>query len=149
MRNPGWHLVLVVAGVAVAFCGIHVYGQNSAPLRILQSIPITGVQGRIDHFSIDVKGQRLFVAALGNNSVEVIDLSQGKRIHSITGLKEPQGLLYASDLNQLFVANGEDGTLRVFDTKSFALSITGFSLASANQHALQCSTRNRGNKSPW
>ncbi len=121
MRNPGWHLVLVVAGVAVALCGIHIYGQNSAPLRILQSIPITGVQGRIDHFSIDVKGQRLFVAALGNNSVEVIDLSQGKRIHSITGLKEPQGLLYASDLNQLFVANGEDGTLRVFDTKSFAL----------------------------
>ena len=116
MRNLGWSLV-----VAVAFGGVYVLGQNSAPLRMLQSIPITGVEGRIDHFSIDVKGQRLFVAALGNNSVEVIDLSQGKRIHSITGLKEPQGLLYASDLNQLFVANGEDGTLRVFDTKSFAL----------------------------
>src|SRR5438132_7189494 len=87
---------------------------------MLQSISIAGVEGRIDHFSIDVKGQRLFIAALGNNTVEVIDLLQGKRIHSIAGLKEPQGLLYVSDLNQLFVANGEDGTLRIFDAKSFA-----------------------------
>src|SRR5438552_3738050 len=121
MRNLSCCLVLVVAAIGIARFDVHVYGQNAAPLRMLQTIPITGVQGRIDHFSIDIKGQRLFVAALGNNSVEVIDLSEGKRIRSIAGLKEPQGLLYVSDLNQLFVANGEDGTLRVFDAKSFAL----------------------------
>src|SRR5207248_9664686 len=102
MRNLGWYLILAIA---VAFFGNHLLGQNSAPLRMLQSIPITGIQGRIDHFSVDLKGQRLFLAALGNNSVEAIDLSQGKRIQSIAGLKEPQGLLYVSDLNQLFVAN--------------------------------------------
>lgn len=121
MRHLGRRFIFVIAVVAVTSFGIHVFGQDSAPLRMLQTIPITGVQGRIDHFSINVKGQRLFVAALGNNSVEVIDLSQGKRIRSIAGLKEPQGLLYVSDLNQLFVANGADGALRIFDAKSFAL----------------------------
>jgi DNA-binding beta-propeller fold protein YncE len=77
------------------------------------------VQERIDHLSIDVKTQRLFVAALGNNTVEVIDLEQGKRIHSIPGLREPQGVLYLPDVNRLYVANGDDGTLRMFDGSSY------------------------------
>src|SRR5437773_3782463 len=129
MNTRRWYLSVLVPLLAVAFNGIHVLGQEPAPLRLLQSIPIPGVQGRIDHFSIDLKGQRLFLAALGNNSVEVIDLSQSKRIGSITGLQEPQGILYVSDSNQLFVANGGDGTLRVFDAKSFAL-ITNLKLGS-------------------
>src|SRR6266516_3435633 len=90
MKNHSYSAAFITAAVAVALFSIHLFGQNSAPVRILQTIPIPGVQGRIDHFSLDTKGQRLFVAALGNNSVEVIDLTQGKRIHSITGLREPQ-----------------------------------------------------------
>src|SRR5437762_9719298 len=96
------------------------YAQNSAPLKLVQTIPIPGVEGRIDHLSVDLKGQRLFVAALGNNTLEVVDLSQGKRIRSITGLAEPQGVVYIPELDQVVVANGADGTVRVFDAKSFA-----------------------------
>ena len=90
------------------------------PLRLVQTIPLQGVAGRIDHLSVDLKGQRLFVAALGNNSVEVIDLAQGKRIHSITGLAEPQGLVYIAGRDQLIVANGGDGSVRAFDGKTYA-----------------------------
>jgi DNA-binding beta-propeller fold protein YncE len=93
--------------------------QSNEPLRLEKTIPLPGVQGRIDHLSIDVKNQRLFVAALGNNTVEVIDLEQGKRIHSISGLREPQGVLYLSEVNRLYVANGDDGTLRLFDGSSY------------------------------
>jgi DNA-binding beta-propeller fold protein YncE len=77
------------------------------------------VDGRIDHMSVDVKGRRLFVAALGNNTLEVVDLVQGKQIRSVTGLREPQGVVYMPELDQVVVANGDDGTLRVFDGKSF------------------------------
>jgi DNA-binding beta-propeller fold protein YncE len=78
-------------------------------LRQVQTIPLPNVEGRIDHFGIDVAGQRLFVAALGNNTVEVLDLRQGKRLTTITGLKEPQGIFYVPNSNRLFVANGDDG----------------------------------------
>src|SRR5262249_20312794 len=65
-----------------------------------------------------IKGERLFVAALGNNTVEVVDLKAGKRINTISGLKEPQGVLYVPVANRLYIANGADGTVRVLDGTS-------------------------------
>src|SRR4051812_5730811 len=99
-------------------------GLQTSPLKVTVTIPLTGVEGRIDHLAVDIAGKRLFVAALGNNTVEVIDLEQNKRIRSITGLDEPQGIAYIPSRNQLFVANGGDGTLRVFDGSTFAVLAT-------------------------
>jgi len=84
-----------------------------------QTIPLPGVKGRFDHFSIDAKGNRLFVAALGNNTVEVIDVAAGKRLHSIPGMSKPQGVLFLADRNELLVANGDDSTLKFLDTANF------------------------------
>jgi DNA-binding beta-propeller fold protein YncE len=71
--------------------------------------------------AVDVKGQQLFVAALGNNTVEVIDLREGKRVRSITGLHEPQGVGFVPDLNKLFVANAKSGACDIFDGASLKL----------------------------
>jgi len=95
--------------------------QANAPLKLEQTIPLPDVQGRIDHLSLDVLGQRLFVSALGNHTLEVVDLKAGKRAHTISGLKEPQGALYVADKNRLFVASGKDGAVRVFEGTSFQL----------------------------
>ncbi|MGC2197022.1 MAG: hypothetical protein WA628_20265 [Terriglobales bacterium] len=64
--------------------------EKNALLVLTGSIPLPNVQGRIDHMSYDPKG-RLFVSALGNNTVEVLDLSAGVRTHSISGIARPQG----------------------------------------------------------
>jgi YVTN family beta-propeller protein len=69
------------------------WGQASQPLQLEKSIELPDVDGRIDHMSVDVKGGRLFVSALGNNTVEVIDTT-GKRAKTIGGLQEPQGVLF-------------------------------------------------------
>ena len=95
-------------------------GQTSQPLRLEKTIELPEVQGRIDHLSVDVKGQRLFVSALGNNTVEVIDIKAGKRIKTIGGLQEPQGVLYVPATDRLYVANAKDGSVRVFDGSSYA-----------------------------
>jgi len=79
-----------------------------------------GVEGRIDHLSIDIKGQRLFVAALGNNTVEVLDLNTSSVVHSISDLSEPQSALFVPSLNKLFVTNGGNGVCQIFDGSSFA-----------------------------
>lgn len=84
------------------------------PLRLVQTIPLPNVERRIDHLAIDVKGQRLFIAALENNSLEVVDLRAGKRIQSIGGLSEPQGAAYDPATGRLFVANGGSGALDIF-----------------------------------
>src|SRR5207248_1175376 len=90
--------------------------QASAPLALVQRIPLPGVVGRMDHLGIDLAGHRLFAAALGNdqNTVEVIDLGAGKRVFSIRGQSKPQGVFYSVEFNKLFVSNGGDGTYKVF-----------------------------------
>lgn len=94
---------------------------NNNSLDLVQSISLPNVSGRIDHMDIDIAGQRLFVSELGNNSVDIIDLKTGKRINSISGLHEPQGIVYVPDVKKIFVANGGDGTVQVFDSDTLSL----------------------------
>jgi DNA-binding beta-propeller fold protein YncE len=109
--------------LSVASSSNVLFGQSgtSEMLRLEATIPMADVQGRIDHLSIDLQGQRLFVAALGNNSLEVIDLKEYKQVHSISGLAEPQGIAYIPSTNRLFVANGKDGSVRAFDAGSWKM----------------------------
>jgi DNA-binding beta-propeller fold protein YncE len=79
------------------------------------------VEGRIDHMAADVNGGRLFVAALGNKTLEVLDWNSGMRINSIGGLDEPQGITWRSDTNRLYVATGGDGLVRIYDGSSLSL----------------------------
>jgi DNA-binding beta-propeller fold protein YncE len=96
-----------------------VAAQSAAPLKLKQTFPLSGVEGRIDHFAFDSAGERLFVCALGNNTVEVLDLRKGERAHSITGLGAPQGIVYIPELDRLFVANDKGGIFKIYDAKSF------------------------------
>ncbi len=88
-------------------------------LDLVQTIPLPGVRGRFDHFALDAKGRRLFVAALGNDTLEVIDLTAGRRLKSLTGLHEPQGVAFLPGPNRIMVANGGDGTVRSFDGATY------------------------------
>jgi len=94
------------------------------PLQLEEQIPVPGVAGRLDHFSADAKRRRLFVSALGNNSLEVIDVFAGRVIHSIEGLAEPQGPLYVPEVDKLYVANAEDGKVKVYDGATYTLRKT-------------------------
>src|SRR6516162_6441871 len=98
-----------------------VYAQNTSPLRLEKEIPLPGVEGRIDHFCADVQGQRLFIAALENGTVEVLDIKKGERSSEIKGLSEPQGVFYSSQNGELYVASGGDGTLRIYDGSTLKL----------------------------
>src|SRR2546426_9755576 len=111
---------LLHSALLVAFClypsAAHA---EERVLQLKQTIPLPGVEGRIDHLALDSSGERLFVCALGNNTVEVIDLRKAERIHSITGLGAPQGIVYISELDRLFVANDKGGIFKIYDAKSF------------------------------
>lgn len=103
--------------------------QEDQPLILTTQLPLPGVHGRFDHFAYGpaepgrtgVSGpSQLFISALGNNSVEVINLVEGTEVHRITGIPEPQGVTYAPGLNKLFVASRK-GTLYVYDGATYNL----------------------------
>jgi DNA-binding beta-propeller fold protein YncE len=117
-RSSSWKTTYLAA----ALCCIDVAataGQSIGPLKLKQTIALPGVEGRIDHLGFDAAGERLFVCALGNNTIEVLDLRRGKRIHSITGLGAPQGVAYVPEFDRLFVANDKGGICKIYDAKSF------------------------------
>ena len=110
--------------IVLGLCGLLVTQSQADPqrtLELLHTIPLPNVRGRFDHFAVDVQGQRLFVAALGNNTLEILDLKDGKRVHSITGLHKPTGVAYLPESNRIYVANGDDGTCNVYDGNTFQL----------------------------
>jgi len=90
------------------------FGQSSEALQLEAKIPLGNVNGRIDHMAVDLARQRLFVAELGNNSVRVVDLNVRRAVRNIEGLKEPQGVAYVASVDTLYVANGGDGSVRLF-----------------------------------
>jgi DNA-binding beta-propeller fold protein YncE len=91
---------------------------QEAPVRFVRAIPLPGVEGRIDHLSVDASGQKLFVAALGNNSVEVIDIGKGIHLKSLAGFREPQGIR-AAGAPLIAVANGQGDGIQVLDSNDY------------------------------
>jgi DNA-binding beta-propeller fold protein YncE len=119
--------ILLLCSIALCACA-----QEPATLKLTKTIPLPGVKGRFDHFAIDAMGRRLFLAALGNNTLEIVDLATGKRVQSITGLAKPTGVAYLPASNQIAVANGDDGTFRIYDGNSYALATKLGSLGDAD-----------------
>lgn len=90
------------------------------PLTLELSIPLPDTSGRIDHMAIDLTRQRLFVAELGNGTVDVVDLRERKAIHRVAGLDEPQGVAYVPGADVVAVASGGDGTVRFYSGNDYA-----------------------------
>ncbi len=114
-------VVIALTGAAgpVASCGAA--AQDARPLVLTEAIPLEGVRGRFDHFATG--GKKLFVSALGNNTVEVIDIGGRTLEHTITGVPTPQGVVFSPETNKLFVGSGQ-GKLYIYDGASFQLITT-------------------------
>jgi len=102
MTPPGSvSIILLFALLAMAPQGAE------APLTLAERIDLPRVEGRIDHLAFDAGAERLYVAALGNNTVEVLDVKAGTHLRSLPGFHEPQGIAVAADAKLVAVANGE------------------------------------------
>lgn len=114
--------VVALAGLCVLSAQVDAQKSSSTqaarPLVLTEAIPLDGVKGRIDHFGS--AGNQLFISALGNNTVEVIDISARTVLHTITGIPNPQGVAFSPEANKLFTASSK-GKLYIFDGTSFGL----------------------------
>jgi YVTN family beta-propeller protein len=87
--------------------------QSPARLEREVEVPLPGVTGRIDHMAISPDGKRLYVAALGNNTVEVVDTARGSRISTIRDIAEPQGVRVLSG-GEVAVSSASDECVRFY-----------------------------------
>ena len=119
LQSGSWKdLILVIC--AIGILSTRALGQRVEPLALVQKIPLPEITGRIDHMALDSNRDRLLVAALASNRLEIVNLKANEVVHSILGLNEPQGVVYVPDLDRIFVANGGDGSVNAYDGNSFA-----------------------------
>jgi DNA-binding beta-propeller fold protein YncE len=110
---------VAVAGTLIGQLGGASAQPHDTALQIETKIPLGEVRGRIDHMAADINRRRLFVAELGNNTVGIVDIGQGKVLQVLSGLREPQGVGYMPATDTLYIANGGDGSLRLFQGPNY------------------------------
>jgi DNA-binding beta-propeller fold protein YncE len=104
---------------ALAFaCAAASSAQEKAPLRLVQTIDVPGVR-KWDHFGVDLKGNRLFVASEEEPAVEVFDLRTNKHLQSLTEFKEPHNVVPFPDLKKIYVVDGEASEIKILDYDSY------------------------------
>jgi DNA-binding beta-propeller fold protein YncE len=101
---------------------VRVDAQADTPLNLLHTTPLPDFKGDLDHFAVDLNGNRLFVTAEVHKTIEVFDLKTGERIHSITGFGTPHEILFRPDSNTLIVADGgADSGCKLVDGKNYQI----------------------------
>ncbi len=116
-----WHVARWMRSLLIAVTAVASIARPAAqgPLRLTATIELPRVEGRIDHLAFDMTTQRLFIAALGNNTVEVVDLKTNSFETALTGFREPQGIAVAADSEAVAVANGDGNGVQLLDVNDF------------------------------
>lgn len=122
MIKPHAVFAMLGAVVLLAVSSTPAISRQASPKLILVArVPLTGVSGRLDHFTFDSKRRLVIFSGLGNDSVEIVNYFEAKLVKSIRGLDEPQGPLYLPGFDKLFVANADNGVVDVYDGKTWRL----------------------------
>ena len=114
-------IMLAICLTGLAVFAVKTTAQEKLPLRLVATTPMPGFTGDFDHFGLDLKGNRLFLAAEDQKTVEVFDLRTGKRIHSIEGFGHPLTMAYLSESDRLIVTNGDTDDLTLVDCKEYKI----------------------------
>jgi DNA-binding beta-propeller fold protein YncE len=113
--------VALVFGLALVFAPPSP-AQEKAPLRLLQTISVSGVTRRWDHFGVDLQGNRLFATSEKDPAIEIFDLKTNKHLRTLTDFKEPHNVLVFPERNELFVVDGEASEIKILKYDSYELT---------------------------
>jgi hypothetical protein len=117
---------MTLLAAVLALATLAVDSAAPAPLEPARTIELPGVEGRVDHLVEDAAARRLYVAALGNGTIEVVDVDAGRRVGRIEGLEEPQGVVVLPT-GTLVVTTGGEGAVRFYDAaRKLVARVTGF-----------------------
>ncbi len=88
----------------------------SGLLNLVETIPLPG-DGYMDHLTVDVKGQRLFISGEAAKSLITVDLRAGKVIHVTQGLSAmPKKPFYIPETNEIWVTLTDSSVVAISGT---------------------------------
>ena len=114
-------LILAICLTVLAACAVKTNGQDKAPLKLVTTTPMPGFTGDFDHFGLDLKGNRLFLASEDQKTVEVFNLRTGERVHSIEGFAHPLTMAYLPESDRLIVTEGDIDAVELVDCKTYKI----------------------------
>jgi len=100
-----------------------VFAQEPEPLKLSKTINLSNVNGRFDHFGMDIPGKRIFLTGEHQGTIEVIDLGSDRQVHTIAGLVKPHASYYRPDSNELLVSD-DDGVCKIYRADTYSLAKT-------------------------
>lgn len=109
-----------LAAAATMACATSAFAATGGALELVATIALANVKGRIDHFSADPAHHTIYVAALGNDTVEAID-TEARQARTVRGFGEPQGVLHLPEGKRLYVANGSADRLDILDAATLSV----------------------------
>ncbi len=128
----------------LALPSLQLLAENTPPLKLVRKIELTdirtgeevpndelaknltttrmvGVANHFDHLTPDLKHDRIFVVPEDNKSIEVYNIRTGKFIHSIKGIGVGHSVVYRADIDRIFVTDGSDGDVKIFNGTTYEL----------------------------
>jgi DNA-binding beta-propeller fold protein YncE len=114
-------LVLAICLTGLAVFAVKTNAQEKLPLKLVATTPMPGFTGDFDHFGLDLKGNRLFLASEDQKTVEVFNLRTGERVHSIEGFGHPLTMAYLPESDRLIVTNGDTDDVALVDCKQYKI----------------------------
>jgi hypothetical protein len=111
---------MVKTTIAALIAAAALAAQPAPPIRLIQTLPLTGVKSHFDHFGFDVKHGRLFATLQQQGIVQILDAKTAKVTGTIAGVGKPHAVLYRADLDRLYVTDGDHnyGRVHVVDGQS-------------------------------
>lgn len=119
--NVRWHLLGIILFAMVMSTVCPAQASEAAPVQLMQAVPLPGFNGDFDHFAVDEKGGRLFLAGEDHKTVEVFDLKTGRRLKSITGFGAPHSVIYLPETDRILVTDGDKGLLQILRGSDYAV----------------------------
>ena len=139
-QAPWWVLGIVLLFLVAIPASFLMSAEAAIPLKLETSMALPGFNGDFDHFAVDEKGSRLFLAGEDHKTVEVFDLKANRRIKSITGFGAPHAIFYLPESDRILVTDGDKGFLRILRGKDYSEEARVEGLAGADSARLDAAT---------
>jgi DNA-binding beta-propeller fold protein YncE len=136
-----WKVLGTVLLFAVAMpASFRATAPAAVALKLETSMALPGFTGDFDHFAVDEKGGRLFLAGEDHKTLEVFDTKANRRIKSITGFGAPHAIFYLPESDRILVTDGDKGLLRILRGKDYSEEAHVEGLAGADSARLDTAT---------
>lgn len=111
----------VLAAAGLAGCSAPA-PESSLPLTQVQDIALPGGSNRLDYQALDPGAKRLYIAHLGDGTVQAVDLDTGTVAGTVPGVSSVHGVTVAPERHLLLAAASGTNDVAIIDTGSLAVT---------------------------